>query len=424
MFDKYYQAVQYLESLSNISRPEYMQARFRNEFYLKRAEELVKRLKIKLNDFQFIHIAGTSGKGSIAAMVHEILNSAGRRVGSFYSPHPTSSIERIKVGDKYIGPDDFVWALERIKPRVNEMQLTSKCGAPSYFEIFLAMALLYFSKKKCKYAVLETGCGGEFDATNIIQNPKICAITNVGYDHMELLGRSLEKIARTKAGIIKKGSIFITSEKRPRLLKIFHELCKKKGAEYRQVGNSSQDHLEKNGELASEIGEILGIEGRYIEQGIKKTKLSCRFETIQTRPRVVLDGAHNYDKLKSTFNGLKELQFDKLFLIASLNKNKEVTKIIKMVGKEILSLKKEAQIYITRHLVAERTCADLKYMYNLLPDALRVKKEIVIDPWQALERAMKKARQNDLVLITGSFYLAGELRKKWVSQEAILKNNK
>ncbi|OGG87497.1 hypothetical protein A3B87_02270 [Candidatus Kuenenbacteria bacterium RIFCSPHIGHO2_02_FULL_39_13] len=415
MFQRYYQTVKYLESLTNITKPEYMQEKGR-DFYLRRTEELIKELKINLNQFKLIHITGTAGKGSVTALVHSILNEAGKKVGSFYSPHPTTSIERIKVADKYIAPDIFSDLMEKIKPLINKLSGQSKFGPASYFEIFFALALLYFQKKKCEYLVLEVGCGGEFDATNIIPAPKLAAITNIGYDHTHILGSSLAKIARAKAGIIKKGSVFVTTEKRPKILEIFHKICKNRGCAYRPVANITDEVWENNRQLAREIAGILGIEKNIIERGIAKTKLSCRFELMQRKPMVVLDGAHNYDKLKATFASLKKLKFNKLFLIFTLNKNKDVRKILKMVNN---NLPPECEIYLTRHLAAERACADLKMMYNLFLS----EKQIFIDPWEALNKALKKAGRDDLILVSGSFYLAGELRKKWVSEEKILKIN-
>jgi len=419
MFKKYYQTVKYLESLANISWAEYMREKGR-DFYLRRTEELIKKLKINLNQFKLIHITGTAGKGSVTAMVHSILNEAGKKVGSFYSPHPTTSIERIKVSDKYIAPDIFSDLVEKIKPVINQMSRQSKFGPPSYFEIFFALALLYFQKKKCEYLVLEVGCGGEFDATNIIPAPKLAAITNIGYDHTHILGSSLEKIARAKAGIIKKGSIFVTTEKRPKILKIFHKICKNRGCEYRPVANITDEVWENNRQLAREMASILDIKKNIMERGIEKTKLSCRFELMQKKPLVVLDGAHNYDKLKSTFANLKKLKFNKLFLIFTLNENKNVRKILKMINKE---LPQGSAIYLAHHLVAARTCADLKMMYNLFSSAHKKNISIYVDPWMALDQAIKKARQNDLILITGSFYLTGELRQKWISEKKILKIN-
>ena len=403
-FKKYYQAVKYLESLSNVSRLEYMKGK-RRDFYLKRTLELINKLNIELNNFKYIHIAGTSGKGSTVAIVHEILNQTGKKVGSFYSPHPTTSIERIKVGEKYISANNFALLMEKIKPAVNKMYLSGKYGIPSYFEVFFVLALLYFSKKECEYVILETGCGGKFDATNIIKKPLITAITNIGYDHTQILGKSLEKIAATKAGIIKPKSIFITTEQKPKILKIFKNICQDKKTKFIALKG-------KNEKLAYIIAKQLKIKNI----NIKKTGLSCRFEIIQNNPTVILDGAHNYDKLKLTFQNLKKMKYNRLFLIFTLNENKQIKRIIKMLNNY---LPDKSNIYITRHLVADRTCAELKMMYNLFPR----NKQIFIDPWTALNKALGKAQPDDLILITGSFYLTGLLRTKWITEEKILTIN-
>lgn len=424
-FTHYYQAVKYLESLSNLPRPKYLQAKFKN---LQRTGELIRRLKINLNQFKFIHLAGTSGKGTTTALIHSILNQAGKKVGSYYSPHPTTSIERIKVNAKYISPDDFVNLLDKIKPIINQMYLTSPSGSPSYFEVFLALALLYFQQQKCEYVILETGCGGKFDATNIIPRPLITAITNIGLDHAHLLGKNLSQIARTKAGIVKPDSKFFTTEQRPHLLKIFQSLCQKQKAIFIPIKGSQTKRLNNNLLLAARIAQELKIESTIINQGFRQTKLSCRFETIQFLPQVILDGAHNYDKLKTTFDNLISLKFNHLWLIFTLNENKNIKLISQLLNQQLnylTQLKKTRQIniYLTRHLVADRQIINLKQLSNLFTYQLRKNIIIHTDPWQALEQVLKRARQNDLILITGSFYLAGELRKKWINEEMILKAN-
>ncbi|MFH1899893.1 MAG: Mur ligase family protein, partial [Patescibacteria group bacterium] len=376
-----------------------------------------------LNQFKFIHIAGTSGKGTVTAMVHQILHQAGYKIGSFYSPHPTTSIERIYAGANYISPSDFVKMLDKIKPSIEDVYLNSKYGLPSYFEILFALALLYFQQKKCEYVVLEAGCGGEFDATNIIKKPLITAITNIGFDHTQLLGNTLQKIAKTKAGIIKPGSIFLTTEKRKAILKIFQSVCYKTNAKFIPL-ISSKNTLTSNTMLATQICEKLHIKQEAISMDLKNFSLSCRFEIAQKNPTVILDGAHNFDKIKSTVDNLQNLEFKKLFLIFTLNENKDVKRIINYIAGEQKFVPLQTNIYITRHLVSSRTCADLKLMYNLFLDAnKKLKPKIFLDPWQALKQAIKKAGKHDLILITGSFYLAGELRKKWISEEKILKNN-
>ncbi len=417
-FENYHNAVLFLESLFNIPKAEYMDARIHTPLYLKRSQILINKLNINLNQFKIIHIAGTSGKGSTVAMTHQVLYKAGKKVGSFYSPHPTTSIERIKVNNKYISPNDFAKLMDKIKSKVKEMYLDPKIGMPSYFEIFFALALLYFEQQKCEYLIIETGCGGEFDATNIIKNPKITAITNVGLDHTHILGNTLEKIAKTKGGIIKKGSTFYTTEKRKTLLKIFQNICHKKKAKFIPL-IPNKNPLINNTLLVTQICQKLDVK-QDITKALKNFSLPCRFETIQKNPRVVLNGAHNFDKIKSAVDNLKTLEFNNLYLILTLNENKDIRRIINYLKK---ALKTKTHIYLTRHLISNRTCADLKLMYNLFPSKANFKKHIFLDPHQALKEAIKKTKHNDLILITGSFYLAGELRKNWIPEEQILKNN-
>ncbi len=421
MFDKYHQAVRYLESINSLPKSDYMQTSFRNEFYLYRMGELIKKLKIDLTQFKYIHIGGTAGKGTTTAMVHQILSKAGKRVGSYYSPHPTTSIERIKMGEKFIPPDEFAILMDKIKPIIDKMYLHSKYGAPSYFEIFFAIALLYFTNRKCEYVILEVGCGGEFDATNIIPTPKICAITNIGYDHTHLLGKTLTKIAKTKAGIIKPNSLFLTSEQRPHLIRIFKQICKNKKCQFEQTLRT-QTKKNLNAELAAAVASKLDIPDKYIRRGIKDTHISCRFEVIQKKPQIVLDGAHNYDKLNLTLSKTNNMQYKKLFLIFTLNENKQIDQIIKMMAYKMPT---ESEIYITRHLIESRLCANLEAMQKLFNKYGTAKKQIKIltDPWQALHRVLVRAKKNDLILITGSFYLAGELRKYWISEHKILSAN-
>jgi len=435
MFEKYFQSVKFLESIFNLPlSQDYMNSKERGIFYLQRSQDLVKRLKIDLNQFKFINIAGTSGKGSTTAMVHQILYAAGKKVGSYYSPHPTTSIERIKVNNQLIDPVSFSFLLEKIKPHLEGMLTNGKYGQPSYFEIFFALALLYFQQQKCEYVVLETGCGGEFDATNIISRPLIVAITNVGLDHVDLLGKTLSKIARTKAGIVKPKSVFVTTEKRPHLLKIFKAVAEQKMAKFlqangQQFSKQKNKFLQANGQqflkqktnalLAARICQELNIADKCIDQGIKSMKLSCRFEPIQSEPLVILDGAHNTDKIKSTVENLSSLKFKKLRCIFTLPQHKDAEAVVVQLAPVI------DQVLITRHLTADRKCADLKMLCNLfLKYNKKIQVKIFIDPWQALDSALKGAGKEDLILVTGSFYLAGELRKRWVSEEKILKTRR
>ncbi len=423
MFETYYKTIKFLETSNKITRKKYMHSRHQDgDFFLARMQKLAAAAKINLTQFKFIHIAGTSGKGTTTALVHNILLQAGKKVGSYYSPHPTTTIERIKVNNKFIKPDIFVNLINELKPIIKKID-------NSYFEILLAVALKYFAQQKCEYVILETGCGGEFDATNIIHQPLITAITNIGYDHTHLLGKTLIKIATTKAGIIKPKSIFITTEKRSTLLKIFKQKCQQKKAKFISIKPNKLNPLDNNILLATRIIKELKLfnkkdnQQKIIEQGIKQTKLACRFEIIQKKPLIILDGAHNLDKLKTVFINLEKIKFDKLYLIFTLNANKDIKNIINYLNKKLTKIIKEhsVEIILTKHLVNERQCADLKIMRKLFRITINnFNIKIIPQPYRALKQTLKKASQNDLILITGSFYLAGELRKKWINEEQIL----
>ncbi len=420
-FEEYYRAVKFLESLGNLRGKKPLAL----EFNFKKSERLVRELNIDLKQFKFIHIAGTSGKGSVTAMTHNILWSAGKRVGSLYSPHITTSIERIKVGKKYISPNDWARLLDQIKPAWVKIYSQDQKLRPSYQTIILAIALLYFQEKKCEYAVLEAFIGGKNDVTNIIQNPLVTAITNIGLDHTTILGKTLAEIARAKAGIIKPGVPIVTAEKNPKLIKIFAGRAKKLGSAFIRTNGDNAFYLKMNGSkqnlnanLAAKIGELLKIDRQKIAEGIKKTVLPCRMEIMQKNPLVILDGAHNPDKIKSTAESLTNFDYQKLILITTINENKDIRKIIKTLAA------KADRVFVTRHLNGGRACADLKLMYNLFLELnKKIKVEIMVDPWQALERALEEAKRDDLILITGSFFLAGELRKKWISEDKILRDN-
>jgi dihydrofolate synthase/folylpolyglutamate synthase len=290
----------------------------------------------------------------------------------------------------------------------------------SYFEIIFALAIIYFKKHRCKWVVLEVGCGGRFDATNIIPATVASVLTNIGFDHTEILGKTLKKIAFEKAGIIKKNSNFWTTEQRPHLLETFKKICKKEKAVFHWIKEKKQNHFKLNRQLARSVCEKLNIENKNIEKGFKKAFLPCRFEIVQKHPLVILDGAHNEAKIASTVFGLKEKKYKKLHLVFALAKNKEALVILKKI------IPTADYIYLTRFEMARRKCADPAQLFKLSKKIAKpnAKFNIYYDPWQALARALRLAKKNDAILVTGSFFLSGDLRKKWHSEEWVLKNRK
>lgn len=419
-FERYHDAINFLEGLSNLPLDgDYMIKQRHLGVYLKRMRYFLELIGNPDRGMKYIHITGTAGKGTVTNMIHEILNVSGKNVGSFTSPFVTTSIEKIKVKDSYISPDELADIVEYLKPFIDKAYLTGPYGRPSYFEIFLAIAFIYFKQQKCEYVVLEVGLGGRYDATNVIEKAVATAITTIDYDHTHILGKTLKEIAYDKAGIIKKGSLFFTAEKRRALIKIFDVICKEKKVKLNQI-QYQKNYQEYNKALASEITRSLGVSEQDIKKGIAIARLQCRFEIVQNKPFVVLDGAHNRSKIRSTIVNLENLIFNKLYLIVGLAENKDDTLILN----QIIPL--ADKVYITRFQTKDRKCAHPKELTERSQKYLKksAQTETFLDPSRALTKALSKAKEDDLVLVTGSFFLAGEMRKKWFPEKWILSNRK
>jgi dihydrofolate synthase/folylpolyglutamate synthase len=420
MFEQYYKSVSFLEGLSNLPlQGDYLIDKNHAEFYLKRMRYFLDLIGNPDKNLKIIHIAGTSGKGSVTNTIHEILLVANKRVGSFTSPMITTSIDKIKVKDKYISPNEFTDIVDYLKPIIDKAYIEGPYGRPSYYEIFLAIALIYFKKQKCEWVILEVGLGGRYDATNVIEKPLVTAITNIDYDHTEILGKTLKKIAYDKAGIIKPRSVFFTTEQNKSLLKIFTKICSDNQVDYYLLPQQ-KTYKDYNNELSKSITKYLGISDKHIKQGIDKAKLMCRFEVVQNNPIVVLDGAHNRAKIKTTIENLKKLEFKKMYLIIGIADNKDHLSILKQI------IPCADIVHFTRFENKERKCAHPKELLKKSKAYLKkgTKVKINLDPYHALFDALKSAQTNDLVLVTGSFLLSGQLRKHWYSEELVLKKRK
>jgi dihydrofolate synthase/folylpolyglutamate synthase len=366
------------------------------------------------NGFKFIHVTGTAGKGTVATMIHNMLVESGKKSGLFTSPNVVSPIERIQVGDLYIAPDEFADLIDELKPAIDEANRSGKFGRPSQFEIEFAVALLYFKKKKCEWAVLEVGCGGRFDATNIIKSPEVAVITCIDYDHTDILGKTLKKIAYDKAGIIKPGSQIFTAESRPALVKMFKDISKAKGAKFHHILYRNED--DSNEILAAAVGKVLKLTDEAVKRGISMTRLPARFEIVSKHPLTIIDGAHNQVKISRMISRLKKEKFKKLFLIVAIASNKDTPAILK----QIIPLADE--IFFTRFGSRDRKPAPPERLLKESKKYLKAeaRAEIFLDSADALAAARRRAGRQDCILITGSFFLAGELRRLWFPEERIL----
>ncbi len=423
---KYKKAVKFLESLNNIPGSNYMNKRERNKrkgydrsFFIKRLKYLLDLVGNPEKKLEYIHVAGTAGKGSTTCAIHNVLKSK-YKVGSYYSPHTTAHIERIKVGNKYITPNAFANIVESLKKPLTECALKSPYGVPSYFEVFLTIALIYFVQRKCKLIILEAGLGGKYDATNIIKNTKIAIVTNVDYDHQNVLGKTLNDIAKDKVEIVKPKCIFLTTESRPQILKIFKNRCAREKVEFivlkykNEIGN-------KNNLIASKVGELLNINKQTAKKAIGKSKLPCRFETIQASPKIIIDGSHNPIKIKRLAENLSTIKYKKLILMFAMVADKDSYKSLK----EVAHL--ADHIIFTRSLsvVGGRKTTSLQTFKKIIKDLkIKAKVNYFLDPWQALNFSLSLLNSKDCLTITGSMYLVGDLRKKWINEEHILSHRR
>ena len=419
-FARYHAAVSYLETLGNITggyQKTDLKSHPRPEMFLERMQDFLDDLGNPEKGFKYVHITGTAGKGSVASLVHTQLEKDGKKAGIFTSPFTVSTIEKIQIGSKYIDPLVFADLTDKLKPHIDQLMLYGRYGAPSYFEMMLAIALLYFKKEKCEYVVLEVGLGGSFDATNIIKKPIITAITNIGLDHMHILGPRRIDIANDKSGIIKKGSRFFTSEEDGKILNIFKAQCDKFGAECNALNVKGLDYDSRNRLLAGSICVSLGIieHARDLKTALK---LPARFEMVKKYPLVILDGAHNPSKIDSTIYNLKRLKYRRLILVIAISADKDWKSMLKMI------IPKAYEIYVTRFSVQGRQAVDPKLLFQEAQKHAGRKQSVHLfsDPIQAYEAALKKLASDDALLVTGSFYLAGDIRSLYCPEEEILKN--
>jgi dihydrofolate synthase/folylpolyglutamate synthase len=382
--------------------------------------------------FKTIHIAGTNGKGSVSHMLAAILQTAGYKTGLYTSPHLKDFRERIKINGEMVGEAFVIDFTERIRPLVEEIN-------PSFFEITVAMAFDFFAKQKIDIAVIETGLGGRLDSTNIITS-ELSVITNIGWDHMNLLGDSLEKIAFEKAGIIKPGVPVVIGEVLPETLPIFEKTAKEKDAPLSIASQKRQvmDWDWHKNELVAEVAEEhhtdhkvyhLELPGIYqtknlltaleacsqlqqrgwkindenIRKGLKQTKkltgLHGRWEIIHHSPLIVLDVAHNIDGIKQLVEQAEVTEHSKLHIVIGMVKDKEVEKVLALLPKNALYYFTKAQI---PRALPEDELMEKALAANLHGDSFP-------EVNGAVEFAFQHAHPDDLIIVCGSVFLVGEV---------------
>ena len=406
---------------------------------LKRVERLLARLDNPQHYARSVHVAGTKGKGSTSAMIASILKHAGYQTGLYTSPHLLSFTERIQVNGKPIAEDDWARLTEIIKPEVEAENRSGDLGELTTFEILTAMAFLHFRQVKAEYQVLEVGLGGRLDATNVVK-PQVCVITSVSYDHMDVLGDTLAKIAGEKAGIIKPGATVVSAPQFPEAMEVIERVCREKGVRLIKVGqdvtwergdfNAEGQHFKVSGlkdkydlwipllgehqmenaanavaavELLKDKGAKVPVE--EIAYGLAKVSWPGRLQVLGKEPWVIVDGAHNAYSMQRLGQALKVyFKYDKAKLILGFGGDKDIAgmaaEAVKMTGDIILVASRHP-----RAVKAEVLVEEFKKQ-GVTPRVADTVKD-------AINLALDEAGPNDLICAAGSIFVIAEVME-WV----------
>ncbi|MFT3946025.1 MAG: folylpolyglutamate synthase/dihydrofolate synthase family protein [Agriterribacter sp.] len=382
--------------------------------------------------FKTVHIAGTNGKGSVSHMLASILQSAGYRTGLYTSPHLKDFRERIKVNGEPVSEDFVVQFTGKIKLLIAEIQ-------PSFFEITVAMAFEYFAEMQVDVAIIETGLGGRLDSTNVV-HPEVSVITNIGMDHMHLLGNTLAAIAFEKAGIIKQGVPVVIGETNVETSAVFTDVSREKNAPiiFADQVRYTEEHTYKDHRLHITVvrksgnekaGFSLDLTGLYqaknvvtvlaaidtlkhkgwqlsdenIHKGLKDVKkytgLHGRWEQVHYKPDVFIDVAHNEDGIKQLVAQIEWMNFHALHIVIGMVKDKDIEKILTL-------LPKEANYYFTKAQIP-RALPEDELAAKALQHDLHGNHYPGVNA--AVKAAMQKAHPDDLIVVCGSVFVVGEL---------------
>jgi dihydrofolate synthase/folylpolyglutamate synthase len=364
----------------------------------------------KLDDphlkFRSIHIAGTNGKGSTAAMTASILKEAGYKVGLYTSPHLFDYRERIKVNGKDISLRDFSAGLRLVK-KLSNHPTTQPPINPTVFEALTAVAFWYFAKKKIDYAVVEVGLGGRLDATNVT-TPLVSIITNIDYEHTEVLGKSLTKIASEKAAIIKPWVPVVTAENKAEPLKVIINVCEEKGALLLGLGEDQAalksglpgKHQQVNAACAVSAVRMAGIKvpRGSIAKGLKKSNWPGRFQVVSKRPLIIVDGAHNPSGAKALRVTIKDMFPGKYSVVFGCQRTKDFKKIFK----ELRPVMADAIITRSSHPQAAAPEVISRYLAT---------QRIAVRTAGSAKEALAKWSRKKPLLFTGSLFLAADALK-------------
>jgi dihydrofolate synthase/folylpolyglutamate synthase len=407
------------------------------ELKLERMRLLLELLGQPQERLRILHIAGTKGKGSVAAMAARILQVAGHRTGLFTSPHLTRVEERIQIDGQPISAADLTRHMQAVERAALAVEARGE-APPTFFEIITALGLLHFAAAQVEYAVLEVGLGGRFDATNVC-SPQVTAITSISFDHVEQLGPTLAHIAAEKAGIIKPGIPIISGVLAPEAQAVIQRIAAERGAPLSQLGRDflagwepgdlvagSKPHLlwqhpqrqEKSrlevnlwgshqGQNAAVAVESIRtlvpqVSWELIAQGLQTVQWPARFEVVSRQPWIVMDCAHNVASIQALLDTLQELPATRRHLLLAASRDKDLEGMLRLLVPHFVSA------VFTQYSSSSRGAdpSELATRWRALGGTA----EVISSPAAALATVRARLQPAELLCITGSVFLAGELR--------------
>lgn len=392
--------------------------------------------------YETIHIAGTSGKGSTCAFTASILSRLGYRTGLHVSPYLQVATEKLDIEGSLIRAERYLKLVSDMRASVEDW-VEQGHERPNYGEFWVAMTYRYFAEESVDVAVIEVGAGGRFDVTNVIE-PRVAAITSIGFDHMATLGSTLREIAWHKAGIIKPGCVAVTAVREEEPLGIIKHECRTlhvplievregaslvdvrtdgEGTSFVDTTSSRRMHVSLPGTFqaanaATAIATVRAFSGselddRAIEDGLRETRFPGRMEIVQHGPIVLLDGAHNPEKIQSLRDNL-DLMYpgtNRILVFGALE-SKSYREMFEIIAPG------SSAVIVTEPWVLAKPATKASQYAEFAPTSMNVIVEP--DPRKALDRSLALAGDSDLIVVTGSLYLIGNVRDRWFPVDAIL----
>jgi dihydrofolate synthase/folylpolyglutamate synthase len=438
----YAKALRFLGSLSDFERLRIVRYTSQN-FDLDRMRTLLKRLGNPQDQFKSVHIAGTKGKGSTCAMIASMLQACGYKVGLYTSPHLMEIRERIQINGDMISQAEFARLVKLAEPIVERMK-----PRPTYFDVLTAVAFKYFAEQEVDIAVVETGLGGRLDSTNVLK-PEVTGITNISKDHMAQLGPTIARIAEEKAGIFKPGIPAISVQQDPEAEVVLRRIAEKNGTMLEVTGQQIEfsyrfessrmqgphnrvclttphskfehlavpllgEHQAINCGLALSVIDRLKARGFNIVdakamEGLARTSVPGRMEMLSQTPKVVVDGAHNAASLDAMLRAIgQHIPYDSMVIIFGCCADKDVPGMLERIAAGA------DKVIFTR--VNNIRSADANELATRYVEQYGKMAQVAPTLQDALDIANRAVTKEDLICITGSFYLVGEAKKLFAAK--------